>query len=876
MSALVLIRSRARAAALVVRLFLKVSLLHRLAIEVTSAYLVLASMVAVHGAPLDPNAFTSLGTLDVSAGTITINTDTLAISGAASFTGVAMPQSGGPEIAVFTFDGIDILAGATIAVSGTRPLALLSQGDITIDTRINLNGGNSQLLTGTHPSQTSLGGVGGPGGGVAGGLNGCPGSTPACYAENGEGPGGGAAGYPEFVQYRTGGGGGGFGGSGGVTQVLMPSAATYGDLFTRLEAGSGGGGGGPLPNNTASGYGGGGGAGAIEIGAVQNVYLGQNYTGGFPLISAIGGRGSPQLNSAPGYHGGGGSGGGVLIHGSLVSVAREIYADGGGNLTGGTGGGGGGGRIAILGLASYQVGTTPPFFSAYGGVGIESGNGGVISFQPHLAIIPEGQLTTLDGAPTVAYMGNGSDQTIEVLIQRDLTILSGGQATLGASDVLEPDSALAVEGVGVFDAGNYNQTVGSLSGDGEVRIGGGGSLTVGFSDATSIFGGRINGAGSLRKMGAGSLEVVGASNYTGTTYVDQGTLSLTNSLATLGGPIEIASDGIFEASGIVQRSPIGTGGIAASATLLIGDVLSASGFQFGGSLNVGSHTVQLLDGDAAHLGSQTTLAAGGRLGSLNGMVMEASESLTAAGSAEVDGAFTNDGTVNGPTAAGQFLTFTDDVDGAGSYTGNVLFSDGFSPDNNLAAVSLDNIAFDAGAELRIDLGGLLAGEEFDQLNISGAAGLGGALAVNLVEGFLPSPGQSFTILTADAVEGMFTTEMLPSVTGLIFDVIYNPQSVVLTVSTALTADFDQDGDVDSDDLDEWQVAYGVNALGDADADGDSDGRDFLAWQRQFGSGVTPLASSQAVPEPTAWVSLIAVALLGWRQRFVRRLTVGKS
>ena len=51
----------------------------------------------------------------------------------------------------------------------------------------------------------------------------------------------------------------------------------------------------------------------------------------------------------------------------------------------------------------------------------------------------------------------------------------------------------------------------------------------------------------------------------------------------------------------------------------------------------------------------------------------------------------------------------------------------------------------------------------------------------------------------------------------------------------LDADFDEDGDVDGDDLTLWQAGYGSGTLhsqGDADGDGDVDGRDFLTWQRQ--------------------------------------------
>jgi hypothetical protein len=133
--------------------------------------------------------------------------------------------------------------------------------------------------------------------------------------------------------------------------------------------------------------------------------------------------------------------------------------------------------------------------------------------------------------------------------------------------------------------------------------------------------------------------------------------------------------------------------------------------------------------------------------------------------------------------------------------------------------------------------------------------LGGALTVSLVDGFIPSPGQSFTFLTAVNVIGGFSTVSLPSMPGLIFDVVYNPQSVVLKVSAAFTADFDDDGDVDAADLAEWRGDFALNADSDADDDGDSDGGDLLVWQRQAGGGVPEVVASQGVPEPASLVLL---------------------
>jgi hypothetical protein len=72
-----------------------------------------------------------------------------------------------------------------------------------------------------------------------------------------------------------------------------------------------------------------------------------------------------------------------------------------------------------------------------------------------------------------------------------------------------------------------------------------------------------------------------------------------------------------------------------------------------------------------------------------------------------------------------------------------------------------------------------------------------------------------------------------------------------------TADFD--GDVDGDDLAQWQGDFGASALSDADNDGDSDGADFLAWQRQLGATAPAASTAETIPEPTS--ALLAIATL---------------
>jgi hypothetical protein len=84
------------------------------------------------------------------------------------------------------------------------------------------------------------------------------------------------------------------------------------------------------------------------------------------------------------------------------------------------------------------------------------------------------------------------------------------------------------------------------------------------------------------------------------------------------------------------------------------------------------------------------------------------------------------------------------------------------------------------------------------------------------------------------------------------------------------ADFDDDGDVDGDDLVKWQGDFGPTGGSDVDDDGDSDGADFLAWQQQLGSPGAVSSSttdSALVPEPVA--ALLAAFALGVSLAFRR-------
>lgn len=216
---------------------------------------------------------------------------------------------------------------------------------------------------------------------------------------------------------------------------------------------------------------------------------------------------------------------------------------------------------------------------------------------------------------------------------------------------------------------------------------------------------------------------------------------------------------------------------------------------------------------------------------------------------------------------GQLLTVDSSgtLTGSGAILGNVSNNGTTAPGDSIGSLTIaGSYSQSASGALAIELGGTAADAKLDQLLVAGNGTLAGTLSVALIDDFVPNSGQSFTILSADFIDGKFATALLPSVRGLVFDVIYNSQSVVLTVSPAFKADFDEDGDVDADDLAIWQQGFDTtdsakHQQGDADGDMDVDGNDFLAWQRQLGASLPAVTAVATVPEPSA---LALISLVG--------------
>ena len=187
-----------------------------------------------------------------------------------------------------------------------------------------------------------------------------------------------------------------------------------------------------------------------------------------------------------------------------------------------------------------------------------------------------------------------------------------------------------------------------------------------------------------------------------------------------------------------------------------------------------------------------------------------------------------------------------------------------------------------GGTLRINVGGLTPDTQFDQFVIDGNANLDGTLEVTITNNFVPEFGQSFEILQISGTRtGEFDLEKLPSLTGgLQWDVVYNPNSVVLQVVN-FYGDYNGNGVVDAADYVVWRNAVnatGINQPADGDRNRVVNQLDYDLWRSKFGQTSGSAAGvidsmPGSIPEPSTLV-LAAAIFLFLLARGIEKRTVG--
>lgn len=346
----------------------------------------------------------------------------------------------------------------------------------------------------------------------------------------------------------------------------------------------------------------------------------------------------------------------------------------------------------------------------------------------------------------------------------------------GLNQVFNQDAGTVSVGGGLTMSGDtFNFNGGSLSGNAPVLI-----------SSTLNIGAGSTGAGEFRMQGAGSLsgniaqaqtvrvEATFTSNSVVTAasgFTNNGTLLIED---TSGGS---ARDAILVVStGMLVNGPTGEITFLPDAipTAGAGDRQLYANLTNNGTLNVDEH-VFFLQANAALTNNAALNVAAGKVFVISGtnqVLNQAAGTMDIAGEVTLNGDSLNltGGTIEGGGSASLTASTMFGVGSAGIDINNIASQ--VNPGVAAATTGILNIVQDGGSGtggdythtngvLNIELGGSDPGTGYDQLNVAGNAVLSGAINVSTIGGFLPSPCQTFDVVTYGSRTGAN-----PTITGL--------------------------------------------------------------------------------------------------------------
>jgi autotransporter-associated beta strand protein len=369
---------------------------------------------------------------------------------------------------------------------------------------------------------------------------------------------------------------------------------------------------------------------------------------------------------------------------------------------------------------------------------------------------------------------------------------------------------LTLNGPGASIFGALNSDFGSNSWAGPITLGMNSTISV-FTNEFLNLSGPISGTGDITKIGGGTLIFSGstANTYSGSTFMNEGTLQLSKSAVDGAIPHDLfVGDGVGPGSSDVVRL---TGGpqiatvsdvtIATSGLLDLNEVSEGIGTLSGsGRVDLGSAGTGalILNGNGSTSYSGLIIGIGGDVDK------RGTGTFTLSGNNSYSGVTTVENgalIVNGSQAQSPVVISSLGTLGGDGVVGNVTNTSGgvVAPGGSPAILTTSNAIFSgATSDFTVELNGTTPGAGYDQLNARGVVSLGGA-ALHVTTAFgasdAPVEGTQFVIINndgADAVSGTFASLIngaVLTVDNLKFVISYNGGSgndVVLTVTnTAL-------------------------------------------------------------------------------------------
>jgi hypothetical protein len=315
-----------------------------------------------------------------------------------------------------------------------------------------------------------------------------------------------------------------------------------------------------------------------------------------------------------------------------------------------------------------------------------------------------------------------------------VSVGSGGQLNLSATLNIGSGRVLEVQSSGILNHTGSSLTVQS-GGLLEVQASSilnrtGGTLTLQSGGLLDVDG-TLNNSANLTINAGGNLTNAGQTNHTGGTLQVLGVLANTGTL-NLAASFTLSSGGNLNNTGEVNHTA-GSFQVSGSITN-IGDLNNGAGLTIASGGNCNN------TGIFNHTGGNLQLQSGGVLTNATGAEFVNNANITRFGN------FTNNGSYKG---GGTFFGFFQNSAGGT-----------FSPGNSPGCHSFGNSMGNAGIIL-MEIGGPTFCAEHDRFGVTETANLGGTLQIQLVNGFVPTAGQEFTLLLADFISGTFSSVQFP-------------------------------------------------------------------------------------------------------------------
>jgi trimeric autotransporter adhesin len=465
-------------------------------------------------------------------------------------------------------------------------------------------------------------------------------------------------------------------------------------------------------------------------------------------------------------------------------------------------------QAAAAGAASFNAGANPITLT-----NAANDFTGVVNLTGTNVSITDANTLTLGAVNATSLTVNASniDQNASGVAVSGTTTLNAGTVALTTATndfgtvVLNTTGNVAITDLNAIDFGTSSTGSGSLAVNASGAITQSGAITAGAAT--------FNAGSNPITLTNASNDFTGAVSLTGTnvSVTDANTLTLgavsASSLAVNGSTITQNSSGVVVSgtstlnAGTVTlnaaTNDFGTLAVTSPGNVSVTDAnaISIGTSSVGGTFDVVAASVSFLNGFSANnysfSGGSYTLAAGTyNLGGTT--TIGASASVTTSGAVNVPGGtFAVFGVLDSGT--GTLTTGTVNIlsggllKGTGTIVGNVNNSAGtVSPGASPGILTISgNYVQGASGTLDMQIGGLVAGTDYDQLLVSGTASLGGTLNTALIGSFVPVPGNTFTFIqAAGGVSGTFTTVNQPA--GAFFNNFYGPTTFEFIASTPST------------------------------------------------------------------------------------------